>query len=263
MNRPPNPLLHRARPRLIKLALGLFGATAIPMAAHAVDFPRAGVICDAPRQVCFDRQGLTIGLTRPYDNADASKRLLAQLSGIPPQREFHLSSGQLCDGNQQLCWGDGGWRRKNVNPLLSRQLFGPSPTTDPAMGTAPAAQRPPAGEQQCELLQRGLTVFKGLCRLYRQNETLWQYYVAQMDNGKRYRFQRRASQLVLSDATGTWPVFISDRGNAVQFRWANLLLDVSRPRQARGGAPDGVVPPTPTPRSTGETSQDLLDNIFP
>ena len=45
--------------------------------------------------------------------------------------------------------------------------------------------------------------------------------------------------------------------------WANLFLDVSRPQQARGGGPDGVVPPTPTPRSTGETGQDLLDNIFP
>jgi len=244
------------------LALGFFGASAIPMAARAADFPRAGVICDAPRQVCFDRQGPSIGLTRIYYGPGASNRLLAQLSGSPPQREFQLSSGQLCDLNQQLCW-DGGRRRGNVNPLLSRQLFGLSPTTGPAMGTAPAPQPPPAGERQCQLMQRGLTVFSGPCRLYRQNETVWKYYVVQMDNGKLFRFQRRASQLVLSDATGTWPVFIVDRGSAVQFRWSNLLLDVSRSQQARGGGPDGVVPPTPTPRSTGETGQDLLDDIFP
>jgi len=244
------------------LALGFFGASAIPMAARAADFPRAGVICDAPRQVCFDRQGSSIGLTRTYYGPGASNRLLAQLSGSPPQREFQLSSGQLCDLKQQLCW-DGGWRRRNVNPLLSRQLFGLSPTTGPAMGTAPAPQPPPAGERQCQLMQRGLTVFSGPCRLYRQNETVWKYYVVQMDNGKLYRFQRRASQLVLSDATGTWPVFIVDRGSAVQLRWSNLLLDVSRSQQARGGGPDGVVPPTPTPRSTGETGQDLLDDIFP
>jgi hypothetical protein len=244
------------------LALGFFGASAIPMAARAADFPRAGVICDAPRQVCFDRQGPSIGLTRTHYGPGASNRLLAQLSGSPPQREFQLSSGQLCDLTQQLCW-DRGWRRRNVNPLLSRQLFGLSPTTGPAMGTAPAPQPPPAGERQCQVMQRGLTVFSGPCRLYRQNETVWKYYVVQMDNGKLYRFQRRASQLVLSDATGTWPVFIADRGSAVQFRWSNLLLDVSRSQQARGGGPDGVVPPTPTPRSTGETGQDLLDDIFP
>ena len=49
----------------------------------------------------------------------------------------------------------------------------------------------------------------------------------------------------------------------MQFRWANLMLDVSRPRQSRGGGSDGVVPATPTPRSRGESGQDLLDNIFP
>jgi hypothetical protein len=124
------------------LVQGFFVASAIPMAARAVDFPRAGVICDAPRQVCFDRLGPSIGLTRLYYGPGASNRLLAQLSGSPPQREFQLSSGQLCDLNQQLCW-DGGWRRRNVNPLLSRQLFGPSPTTGPALGTAPAPQSPP------------------------------------------------------------------------------------------------------------------------
>ncbi len=244
------------------LALGFFGASAIPIVARAVDFPRAGVICDAPRQVCFDRQGPSIGLTRLHTGAGASKQLLAQLSGSPPQREFQLSSGQLYDLNQQLCW-DRGWRRRNVNPLLIRQLFGPSPTTGPAMGAAPAPQPPPAGERQCQLMQRGLTGFSGPCRLFRQNETVWQYYVVQMDNSRLYRFQRRASQLVLSDATGTWPVFIFDQGNAVQFRWANLLLEVSRPLQARGGGQDGVVHPTPTPRSTGETGQNLLDDIFP
>jgi hypothetical protein len=232
------------------------------MAARAVDFPRAGVICDAPRQVCFDRQGPSIGFTRLYYGPGASNRLLAQLSGSPPQREFQLSGGQLCDLSRQLCWDDG-WRRRIVNPLLSRQLFGPSPTTGPAMATLPAPQAPAAGERMCQLMQRGLSVFNGPCRLYRQNEAVWQYYVVQMDNGRLYRFQRRASQLVLSDATGTWPVFITDRGNAVQFRWANLLLDVSRPLQPRGGPADGVVPPTPTPRSTGETGQDLLDTLFP
>jgi len=78
------------------------------------------------------------------------------------------------------------------------------------MGKASAPQMPPAGERQCQLMQRGLNVFNGPCRRYRQNETTWQYSMVQMDNGKIYRFQHRASQLMLSDATGTWPVFISD-----------------------------------------------------
>jgi hypothetical protein len=78
------------------LALGFSGASAIPMATRAAD-PRARVICDAPRPVCFDRQGPSIGLTRTYYGPGASNRLLGQLSRSPPQRKFQLSSGQLCD----------------------------------------------------------------------------------------------------------------------------------------------------------------------
>jgi len=262
MKRSPGPFLHRRCTRPFLLALGLIGGAAIPTAARALEFPRAGVICDAPSQVCFDRQGASIGLTRQYYGPGAANQLLAQLSGSPPQREFRLSGGQLCDLSQQLCWDDG-WRRRIVNPLMSRQLFGPSSTSGPGYGSVPAPQPPPAGERMCQLVQRGVSVFSGSCRLYRQNETVWQYYVVQMENGRLYRFQRRANLLVLSDGTGTWPVFLSDRGNAVQFRWANLLLEVSRPMQPRGGAPEGAVPPTPTPRSTGEASQNLLDNLFP
>jgi len=218
------------------------------------------VICDAPRQVCFDNQGASIGLTRLYYGPGASNRLMAQLSGSPPQREFQFSGGQLCDIRQQICWEDG-WRRRVVSPKLTRQLFAASPTAGPSAGPGVVGPAPaPAGERMCQLVQRGLPVFSGSCRLYRQSENFWQYYVVQMDSGKLYRFQRRANTLVLRDATGLWPVVVADRGATVQFRWANLLLDVSRPRQAREGG--GVIPPSPTPRSTGETGQDLIDEFF-
>jgi len=250
------------RPLLLAVALGVLGETVQPMAAGAVEFPRPGVVCDAPRQVCYDKQGASSALTRLYYGPGASNRLLAQLSGSLPQREFQFSGGQLCDTRQQICWEDG-WRRRVVSPQLTRQFFAASPNPGPsgelAAGPAPSPQ-PPAGERMCQLVQRGVSLFSGGCKLSRQSENFWQYYVVQMDNGKQYRFQRRANALVLRDATGLWPVVIADRGATVQFRWANLLLNVNRPIQPRGGS--GVIPPSPTPRSTGETSQDLLDNFF-
>lgn len=252
------------QPWLLAFAMGLLNGTAMVQPARAVDFPRPGVVCDAPRQVCFDNQGASIALTRLYYGPWAGNQLLAQLSGRPPQLDFMLSGGQLCDINQRTCWDDG-WRRRIVNPTLSRQLFATGANgsygATSSTGQVPSPQ-PPAGERMCQLLQRGLPVFSGSCRLYRQNENVWQYYVVQMENGKLYRFQRRANSLVLRDATGMWPVMVADRGNTVQFRWANLLLDVSRPMQARGGGPGAVIPPSPTPRSTGETGDDLLDSIF-
>jgi len=251
-------ILALARPLLLGMGLGVLAGFTTAKPARAVDFPRPGVVCDAPRQVCFDSQGPSVALTRQFYGYGASNQLLAHLSGRPAEREFLLSGGQLCDSNQQICWDDG-WRRRQVNPLLSRHLFG----TAPAVAALPAPQAPPAGDRTCQLSQRGMTVANGGCLLYRQNEGYWRYYVVQMGSGQLYRFQRRANLLVLSDATGTWPVLLTDRGNSVQFRWANLLLEVSRPRQARGEMPaDGPLPPNAAPRSTGETGQDLIDTLF-
>jgi len=263
------PGLLRFRPNTAAwlLALGpawLVAAVPQPSAAQAVDFPRPGVVCDGSSQVCFDRQGPSLAFTRQYYGPGAANQLLAQLSGRPPQREFMLSSGQLCDLSAGSCWDDG-WRRRQVNVLLSRHLFGAAPA--PAPGPMPgsiglAGPQNPAGSRQCQLSQRGLPVFNGSCRLYRQNDGSGPTYVVQMGSGQQFRFQRRGSLLVLSDATGTWPVFPFERGNSVQFRWANLLLDVTRPMQARGGTPDGMAAPGMAPRSTGESRQDLIDSLF-
>jgi hypothetical protein len=261
MERMPSRLQIRrvSRPLLLGLGLGVLAGFTTARPARAVDFPRPGVVCDAPRQVCFDSQGPSVALTRQFYGYGASNRLLANLSGRPAEREFLLSGGQLCDVNQRICWDDG-WRRRQVNPLLSRQLFGTTPT----VGALPTPQAPPAGDRSCQLSQRGMPVANATCRLYRQNEGYWRYYVVQLGSGQLYRFQRRGNLLVLSDATGTWPVLLNDRGNSVQFRWANLLLEVSRPRQARGEAPaEGPLPPSAAPRSTGETGQDLIETLFP
>lgn len=252
----PNPLRPQPAIRRLLGIAGLAGALTLPALAQGVDFPRPGVICDGRPQVCFDSQGASLPITRMYYGPAAANQLLAQLSGRPPQREFILSSGQVCDLSQRTCWDDG-WRRRQVNVMLSRQLFGSAPTPGQGAISPPSHN---AGNRQCELNQRGLPVFNGSCSLYRQSDGYGQAYVVQMGGGQTYRFQRSGNLLVLRDATGTWPVFLFDRGNRVQFRWANLVLLVSRPMQARGG-PEAMA--SPTPRSTGENAPDLIDSLFP
>jgi hypothetical protein len=139
MDRPPTRLKIRglAKPLLLGVGLGVLAGFTAAKPARAVDFPRPGVVCDAPRQVCFDSQGPSVALTRQFYGTSASNQLLANLSGRPAERAFLLSGGQLCDLNQRICWDDG-WRRRQVNPLLSRHLFG----TNPTVGTVPAPQAP-------------------------------------------------------------------------------------------------------------------------
>jgi hypothetical protein len=246
------------------LALALLVASP---SASAVDLPRSGVVCDLPQRICFDSRGPSLPLTRQFYGPQAANQLRGQLSGRPPEREFQLSQGQLCDLQLRLCWDDG-WRRGRVNTLLSRHLFGSAPGNAPATGAGITKPPGPAfgeiGDRRCQLQRRQETVVKGFCRLYRQIEGLGRYYVVRLEKGQLYRFQRRGSILVLSDATGTWPVQLKEKSDTVQFRWADLQLEVSRPSSSRYGSGAGfAVSGGATPRSTGEMSSDLMDTLFP
>ncbi len=242
------------------LSSGLL-ASALVLAppARAVDLPRPGVVCDPPQQICFDSQGPSLELTRLYLGPRASNRLLTQLSGRPAMAEFVLSEGQLCDLRLRSCWDDG-QRRRQFNPLLSRHLFGAASPS----GARPSAAAPdPSMERSCQLSQRAMVVFSGACRLSRQNDGSGPVYGVKVGSGQRYRFQRRGPLLVLNDASGTWPVALVDRGSSVQFRWANLVLDVVRPPLPYGGRSSTPMSPSPRPQSTGEGSTDLIDSLFP
>ena len=128
------------------------------------------------------------------------------------------------------------------------------------------AQLPPAptkGERPCQLVERNQPIFSGSCRLSRQNAASGGDYLVQLGGGKLYRFQRRGTLLVLNDASGRWPVLVAERANEVQFRWAGLMLAISRQRSGRSEALGGAwLAPSTSPRSTGETKQDLLDHLF-
>lgn len=246
----------------LALPFGLAGSLAAPSPAHAVDLPRPGVVCDAPQRMCFDNRGPSLPLTRLFYGPQAGNQLLGQLSGRPPAREFMLSEGQLCDLNQRLCWDDG-WRRRRVNGLLSRHLFGASVAADPGANRPGPAPPPASGDRRCQLQRRQNTLIQSGCRLYRQNEGFGRYYVVRFDKGQLYRFLRRGSNLLLSDATGTWPVMVQEKGDRVLFRWADLQLEVSRP--ATSGSSNGGFSGSslgPTPRSTGESPLDQLDSLF-
>ena len=47
-------------------------------------------------------------------------------------------------------------------------------------------------------------------------------------DGRRYTFYNRMGRLVMSDATGTYPVESGTRGRSTLFRWANMELETYR-----------------------------------
>ncbi len=160
------------------------------------------------------------------------------------------------------CWPLS-WRRRGI---LRLGLLGLGVLGLGGLGLAGLAQLPPPstnGERPCQLVERSQPIFSGSCRLSRQNAGSGGDYLVQLGGGKLYRFQRRGTLLVLNDASGRWPVLVAERANEVQFRWAGLMLAVSRQRSGRSEALGGAwLAPSASPRSTGETKQDLLDHLF-
>ncbi len=233
----------------ILLALPLLALATAPAPAQAYGLPRPGVVCDKVQSTCYTEQGPSVAQTGREYGRKAQDELLRSLSGRPPVPMFRLSGGELCDLRQRRCWDDGNQRR-NPSNTITRQLFGSSG----GYGNGWAGNVP--SRRQCQLEQRGRTLFRGLCDLEsRQDGTGIAYRVAS-DDGRNYTFFARGNQLWLRDATGLWPVGVRDWGDQVMFRWSDLELKASRGRSA---SPD---------RSQGHSQQQqdlnqLLRSVFP
>jgi hypothetical protein len=233
----------------VLLALPMLALAAAPSPAHAYGLPRPGVVCDKVEATCYTDQGPSVAQTGREYGRKAQEVLLRSLSGRPPAPVFRLSGGELCDLRQRRCWDDGNQRR-NPSNTITRQLFGSASGNNQGWGDRTPFRR------QCQLEQRGRTLFRGPCDLESRQDGSGVTYRVATDDGRNYNFFARGNQLWLRDATGLWPVVLRDWGDQVLFRWSDLELKASRGRSAR---PD---------RNQGHSQQQqdlnlLIKSLFP
>lgn len=232
----------------ILLALPILVLAAAPTPVQAYGLPRPGVVCDKVQATCYTDQGPSVSQTGREYGRKAQDELLRSLSGRPPVPMFRLSGGELCDLRQRRCWDDGNQRR-NPSNTITRQLFGSSAGNSNDWGDRAQSRR------QCQLEQRGRTLFRGPCYLESRPEGTGIAYRVATDDGRNYTFFARGNQLLLRDATGLWPVGVRDWGDQVIFRWSDLELKAGRGRSA----PDRN-------RDDAQKQQDLnqlLKSLFP
>lgn len=218
--------------------LGLVG----PVQGHGsgVSSPQAGVICDGAGQVCYDAQGLSLGLTRTYFGAFAEQNAQRNLGGQPLPRQFRLSNGAACDVNQRLCWSDG-WAQRVVDRSLSSQLFG---------SNGGGGNTSPTATGVCRLVQGFRTLYNGACDLKEVSNEKRKRFVVNLGNGSRYSFEDRGNGYRISDGMGgSWPVTFQDRGPSAIFRWADMNLSVTQ-NAYQGGS------------SMGRALGNLLEALF-
>jgi hypothetical protein len=236
-------------PPALLLALPVLGLAAAPAPASAYGLPRPGVVCDKVQATCYTDKGPSVAQTGREYGRKAQDDLLRTLSGRPPVPVFRLSGGELCDLRQRRCWDDGNQRR-NPSNTITRQLFGSSSGNSHGWSDNGHARR------QCQLEQRGRSMFRGACDLESRREGSGVTYRVATDDGRNYNFFARGNQLWLRDATGLWPVALRDRGDQVIFRWSDLELKASRSRSDRPDRNQG-------PSQQQQDLNQLLKSLFP
>lgn len=242
-----------------------------PMPAQALDYPQAGVVCDAYRRICFDATGASVTQTRLTYGYPASRRVEQQLARQPNGSQFVFSSGERCDLQQRTCW-DNSSGNAAINTTLSRQLFGSNGGPWP-QGTNGWNQNPNYSSNvnqvntrnaSCRLSQRGRELYSGDCALRQRTSTNGVAYVIELPDGHRYPFFNRRGQLVMRDSSGTWPAQSSIRGNDVQFVWSDLQL-VTRPLEPLGNHLLPIRYPNGNPYgypSYSNPNSNFLQNLF-
>lgn len=255
----------RSLNRLVPL---LLASTLLPASALAntssLDLSRRGYVCDRSRNICYDSRGPSPEATRAEFGSKAERDLVQSLSGRPRMETIRFSNGAECDLREQICWDDGR-KRKNVSQQLNKQLFGNS---SGGSGTGWRPSNTQVDYATCRLSQRNRRLFDGRCDLVQRPVAGGTAYVVDLRNGRTYNFFYRMGRLVLSDATGTWPVQVDRRGNNTVFRWADLELETYRQGDDNnyGRPPYGSYPGGRPPYGYGSSGapglQQMIEGLF-
>jgi hypothetical protein len=185
-----------------------------------LQLPVAGVLCDRREKRCYDRQGLSIALTREYFGIYAEQSALRQLGGQQPPKVFRLSNGAVCDVAAQRCWSDG-WDRRTVDTTLSRQLFG--------QGQGGGAV---TRQAQCRLTRWFKTLSSGSCEIRERTGARGRKVDVALNDGSIYSFTnlRGEGYRITDGQGGSWPVRVSEQGNNLSFSWSDRVLQVTLQR---------------------------------
>jgi hypothetical protein len=251
--------MHILRFSYILAAAGLAAPLGVSPASAQVITPSRGVVCDQAGQVCYDSQGVSMGLTQEYFGSQAVQNLLNQLRGGPTPQDFRLSNGTACSSAARTCWSDG-WSRSVVNWPLTTQLY------DRSAGSSGGAA-PAAGAEQasgfCTLSRMGQQLFSGGCQLKKVVRGSKTRFEASLGNGQIFSFVTRDGSFVIQDNTGgSWPVSFENRGTTGVFRWNDLQLIATRTSPVNGSGSAGDALGTAAGAALGAGIGALLNSLF-
>ncbi len=200
-----------------------------PQGQSTITMPAAGVVCDGTNQLCYDRNGLSLALTRTYFGQYAERIAQQNFGSRLPLQRFELSNGVICQTDRQSCWRLENGQRVQAG-RISNQLFAQVPTPFPSPSPYPQPAPSPSGATGlCRLMRGGEQLFNGICALREIRQGFDPRFEVQLRQGPTYVFEQTNRGYVIADSMGgRWPVNMEDRGNSGIFRWGDYRLDVTQ-----------------------------------
>ena len=242
---------------LLSSAALLAPLLAAPVEAQVIS-PSRGVICDQRGQVCYDSQGLSMGLTQQYFGSLAMQNAMAQIGSGPAPQDFRLSTGAACSSQARTCWSDG-WSRGVVDWQLTAQLYNRNMNE----GSGGGAASPERAGGLCTLSRSGQQLFSGNCQLKKLTKGSKTRFEAVLGNGQTFSFVSRDGTFVIQDNTGgSWPVQFENRGTTGVFRWNDLQLIATRTTPVNGSSSAGDALGAAAGAAIGAGLGSLLNSLF-
>ena len=208
----------------------------LPLVAQSsIYYPKPGVVCDVPAQICYDNQGISMGLTAETFGNAAQQRLVEQFRNNPLPKEFRLSDGKVCSVNLQRCFD--GWDKRNIAQDLTKRMYGNAAANNnnnfinPDNNNTTSASAPGL----CSLSRAGVSIYDGRCDLREVSGNGNDKFRIQLGNGALLRFVNRGNGYQIQDNNGgSWPVSFIDHGQTAVFRWANNVLVATQQNPPQG-----------------------------
>lgn len=249
-------------PYILSIAITVAPLIEVPVLAQ-VNSPSQGVICDQRGRVCYDDQGLSLGLTQTYFGDMAVQTIMNQLQGGPAPKEFRLSNGAACSTRARTCWSDG-WNKQVIDWPLTSQLYnrnGAGSGSNVSGGSIP--NTPERASGFCTLSRQGQPLFSGGCQLKKLTQGNKTRFEAALGNGQIFTFVSRNSTFFIQDNTGgSWPVSFENRGTTGVFRWNDLQLIATRTSGINGDNSIGNALGNAAGAALGAGLGSLLNSLF-
>ena len=205
--------------RMLFLALLLVPAAAL---ASEVYSPGPGAVCDKVGKACFDKEGLSIGITKDEFGQEAADKVANSIEEAGDNWDptsFTMSNGVSCNTTKKVCDDSSG----HFDKQFTKDLFGEEAVENVQSNVTKASI-----EGHCKLYNKKSdnNKYKGACLIKQKMSADMNEYMIEFSNGDKYTFTQSSEgyQVQTPEGMNKNMATMTDHGDKAVFKWGKWRL---------------------------------------